>query len=836
MDTGPYMQYRSPGGVNYSILDAPYQSRDALEVNPDVYPYDASHESVPGFINGTGFFNGSDVFADYDASSVSPNGTNVTIITCDVNTTCTNGTEFVPLPMWQIGLFGLLAAGTILLTIAGNLVVIMSFFLERAIRQPTNYFIASLAVSDLLIGTMSMPFYTVYLLNNQKWMLGPIMCDFWLSVDYTVCLTSIYTVFAITVDRYCSVTIPAKYRNWRSENKVYVIIACTWIMPVVLFFTSIFGWQYFVGYRSVTEETCYVQYLEEPIFSCILQVSYFWATLLVMCVLYTGIYKVALDLQRKAEAKRKKMTSLVSIAGQTMTRIGIGMSQQGGVDTSKLFSQTETNATLEVVTEVTVSDVQEHKKERQQHNKANNNHGATGTNSSLQNPEKEDDRSSSPAFPSDTDPSSQSPKRSPLPKSRDAPKHHRKRARSNSEKESKPFKLQKPPKGRKSRRASSKGLIHVEQDDTKANNNINVSTLVSDSIATPNTCTTDLPPSKGSFEGHENPILAVGIAPPDYGTLTPHTQSPTETRTLLERGCIAPVSPSVPNTTGAVVSASPELLSGVKYIDQESLQSLQSSDNLRNLAEAAKVLAACKEATTSCNELTEEPESPIWKMRASVIARNQTNENSPAKSPLNKPHSVSPHAGQNTPSNTPVVDSMVNSPVFTPSPNHHSTTTLTVETRGNDSRPTTHIVRSHNMDNQLEKGSKKGKNKCGKGEGGSPLSSFVKTVQRSKRGVGRNKSKQKQTKQSRSENRARKALRTITIILGAFVLCWTPWHILSLILGFTKEPGVVLMKLYDISYWLCYLNSPINPLCYAFANAQFKKTFIRIMKLDWKRR
>jgi len=29
--------------------------------------------------------------------------------------------------------------------------------------------------------------------------------------------------------------------------------------------------------------------------------------------------------------------------------------------------------------------------------------------------------------------------------------------------------------------------------------------------------------------------------------------------------------------------------------------------------------------------------------------------------------------------------------------------------------------------------------------------------------------------QQHQENRARKSLRTITLILGAFVLCWTPW-------------------------------------------------------------
>jgi len=68
-------------------------------------------------------------------------------------------------------------------------------------------------------------------------------------------------------------TVIASYRKWRTERKVTAIVSLTWIIPMAVFFTSIFGWQHFVGYRSVPPGKCYVQYMEDALFNCLLQVS-----------------------------------------------------------------------------------------------------------------------------------------------------------------------------------------------------------------------------------------------------------------------------------------------------------------------------------------------------------------------------------------------------------------------------------------------------------------------------------------------------------------------------------------------------------------------------------
>ena len=165
-------------------------------------------------------------------------------------------------------LFGIIA----FVTVVGNIMVMVSFKMDKRLQTISNYFLFSLAIADFIIGAYSIPFFTIQLIENGKWPLSQALCDIWLSIDYMASNASVMNLLAISVDRYFSVTRPLSYRARRTTKIAALMILSAWGLSTVIWVPAINAWPYIEGKPNLDQETemCFIQFVETNQFMSIL--------------------------------------------------------------------------------------------------------------------------------------------------------------------------------------------------------------------------------------------------------------------------------------------------------------------------------------------------------------------------------------------------------------------------------------------------------------------------------------------------------------------------------------------------------------------------------------
>ncbi|XP_058648673.1 muscarinic acetylcholine receptor M3 [Onychostoma macrolepis] len=192
--------------------------------------------------------------------------------------------------IWQIVMIVFLCGSLSLVTITGNILVLVSFKINKQLKTVNNYYLLSLAFADLIIGVLSMNLYTTYIIMNH-WALGNWACDLWLAIDYVASNASVMNLLVISFDRYFSVTRPLTYRAKRTTKRAMTMIGLAWSISFILWAPAILFWQYFVGERTVPPNECYIQFLSEPITTFCTAIAAFYLPVTIITVLYWRIYK-----------------------------------------------------------------------------------------------------------------------------------------------------------------------------------------------------------------------------------------------------------------------------------------------------------------------------------------------------------------------------------------------------------------------------------------------------------------------------------------------------------------------------------------------------------------
>ncbi|EUB64484.1 Muscarinic acetylcholine receptor M5 [Echinococcus granulosus] len=578
---------------------------------------------------------------------------------------------------------GILSSLVSLCCILGNLLVLVAFCVDRGVRASNNYFIISLAVTDLTIGLISLNLLILYLLLGY-WPLGNFICDCWLAIDFTACLVSQVTVFLITLDRFMSVKFPVKYRNWRSENKLRVMLALSWVLPAALWIPMVFAWYEITGEVRPPSDQCNVPFTHYTAFNTILTISYFWIPLCFMISLYVGIYRTAVKLHHNVHETHRGLADLVLMAGTTMSKIGLS------VRVSEPQSRAKPRAPPE--------------KDAEQPN-----HLAS---------QKLDAKDADLSHKNDSGLNKQVNMNSSLPQ------------------------LQ-----------TEHQTEFIDSGLGESNNMRTTSDLGLGCKQRSSSLSLEMP----EFCDHYRCILSPN-APPSRGSSV--------------------LSESIDPWTRQNGSKSPSKFEGhCKETLKNNQKNIDRTENTTgNTSETRPTLQPHKEEKKSKAMVPS-----FLRLRLKIVKPKRKESSSFAKTENSSTDSAKPQGNNDSKNNH---DS-----------NNNSASRKNVTNQGS--------IRDRFVWFRNQKSAEKGK------------------VERRKR------------------KRARKALRMISFILGAFVICWTPYHIIIIIKGFCDIPSqgysCIDVHLYNFAYYMCYMNSPINPFCYAMANIAFKRAFLRILDGDFRK-
>lgn len=143
----------------------------------------------------------------------------------------------------------------ILMTVLGNLLVIITISHFKQLHSPTNFIILSLAFVDCMLGCLVMPFSMVRWIEGC-WFLGDLFCQIHSSLDMTLSIASILHLCLVSIDRYMAITNPLDYKMKVTNENTTVCIIVVWIFSCMFSFGIVFSKINIVGLDEQILNTC----------------------------------------------------------------------------------------------------------------------------------------------------------------------------------------------------------------------------------------------------------------------------------------------------------------------------------------------------------------------------------------------------------------------------------------------------------------------------------------------------------------------------------------------------------------------------------------------------
>nr|XP_040128623.1 neuromedin-U receptor 2 isoform X2 [Ictidomys tridecemlineatus] len=197
--------------------------------------------------------------------------------------------------------------------VVGNLLVCLVILRHQTMKTPTNYYLFSLAVSDLLVLLLGMPLEVYEMWRNYPFLFGPVGCYFKTALFETVCFASILSVTTVSVERYVAILHPFRAKLESTRRRALRILGIVWGFSLIFSLpnTSIHGikFHYFPNGTSVPGSATCTVIKPMWIYNFIIQVTSFLFYVLPMTLISVLYYLMGLRLKKDESLEADEVTA-----------------------------------------------------------------------------------------------------------------------------------------------------------------------------------------------------------------------------------------------------------------------------------------------------------------------------------------------------------------------------------------------------------------------------------------------------------------------------------------------------------------------------------------------
>uniref|UniRef100_A0A915K8X7 G-protein coupled receptors family 1 profile domain-containing protein n=1 Tax=Romanomermis culicivorax TaxID=13658 RepID=A0A915K8X7_ROMCU len=153
----------------------------------------------------------------------------------DFNESSTYSASFVSQLTTNEKILAIIVYSTIsVLSMIGNGVILFSILYFKRLRTPTNFLIGNLAVADLLMATICIPFSYWPFLIISYWPFGYLPCKLINFAQAAAVLGGAYTFVALSLDRFVAIIFPLKPSYKLTKRRALLWIVCIWSAALVI--------------------------------------------------------------------------------------------------------------------------------------------------------------------------------------------------------------------------------------------------------------------------------------------------------------------------------------------------------------------------------------------------------------------------------------------------------------------------------------------------------------------------------------------------------------------------------------------------------------------------